>query len=224
MKRLIGFEMIIGILAIFLLLVASPVSAEGIVDQEQWTSNGTHGLDIPEEHVHKVFDQAITAGMTGLLTNVEFEATIETNNVFFYIVDGGRYGGGLTPVLYVNLEPGAGVYNIDVSSAGLWLNDGDSFSIGFQSYYVGYGGDDGDATTNGSFSAAKDADPNAYAGGHLYYRYGGTGWLGLGYDDDMKFRTYVTPPQCEGDFDEDGDVDGADLAVFAADFGRTNCP
>ena len=26
-----------------------------------------------------------------------------------------------------------------------------------------------------------------------------------------------------GDFDEDGDVDGSDLAVFAADFGKTNC-
>ena len=44
------------------------------------------------------------------------------------------------------------------------------------------------------------------------------------------------PPSCEGDFDEDGDVDGSDLAIFAsgetgispekfaADFGRTNCP
>ena len=29
--------------------------------------------------------------------------------------------------------------------------------------------------------------------------------------------------QCEGDFDSDGDVDGSDLAVFAADFGRTDC-
>lgn len=29
---------------------------------------------------------------------------------------------------------------------------------------------------------------------------------------------------CEGDFDKDGDVDGSDLAVFAADFGRTDCP
>ena len=29
---------------------------------------------------------------------------------------------------------------------------------------------------------------------------------------------------CEGDFDGDGDVDGADLAIFAADFGRTDCP
>ncbi|AMM40423.1 conserved hypothetical protein, secreted [Candidatus Desulfofervidus auxilii] len=28
---------------------------------------------------------------------------------------------------------------------------------------------------------------------------------------------------CEGDFDCDGDVDGSDLAIFAADFGRTDC-
>ena len=28
---------------------------------------------------------------------------------------------------------------------------------------------------------------------------------------------------CKGDFDRDGDVDGSDLAVFAADFGRTDC-
>ncbi|CAD7773487.1 hypothetical protein DMNBHIDG_00770 [Candidatus Methanoperedenaceae archaeon GB37] len=29
---------------------------------------------------------------------------------------------------------------------------------------------------------------------------------------------------CEGDFDHDGDVDGSDLAIFAEDFGRTDCP
>ena len=28
---------------------------------------------------------------------------------------------------------------------------------------------------------------------------------------------------CEGDFGYDGDVDGSDLATFAADFGRTDC-
>ena len=31
------------------------------------------------------------------------------------------------------------------------------------------------------------------------------------------------PDPCEGNFDNDGDVDGSDLAVFAADFGRTDC-
>lgn len=30
-------------------------------------------------------------------------------------------------------------------------------------------------------------------------------------------------PFCKGDFEPDGDVDGSDLAVFAADFGRTDC-
>ena|GEM_PF-4400128 len=29
---------------------------------------------------------------------------------------------------------------------------------------------------------------------------------------------------CKGDFDGDGDVDSSDLAVFAAEFGRTDCP
>lgn len=28
---------------------------------------------------------------------------------------------------------------------------------------------------------------------------------------------------CKGDFEPDGDVDGSDLSIFAADFGRTNC-
>lgn len=34
---------------------------------------------------------------------------------------------------------------------------------------------------------------------------------------------FLTEPLCPGDFEGDGDVDGSDLAVFAADFGRTDC-
>lgn len=37
----------------------------------------------------------------------------------------------------------------------------------------------------------------------------------------IKFPLLIPP--CQGDFDGDGDVDGSDLAVFAADFGRTDC-
>jgi hypothetical protein len=35
----------------------------------------------------------------------------------------------------------------------------------------------------------------------------------------------ATPPinDCSGDFNNDGDVDGSDLATFAEDFGRTDC-
>ena len=36
-------------------------------------------------------------------------------------------------------------------------------------------------------------------------------------------NTAIAGPVCAGDFDTDGDVDGSDLAVFAGDFGRTNC-
>ena len=42
---------------------------------------------------------------------------------------------------------------------------------------------------------------------------------------DMAFLL-MTPDDekyCEGDFDRDGDVDGSDLARFAADYGRTDC-
>jgi len=34
---------------------------------------------------------------------------------------------------------------------------------------------------------------------------------------------FIAPGVCKGDFDYDGDVDGSDLAIFAADFGRTDC-
>jgi hypothetical protein len=37
----------------------------------------------------------------------------------------------------------------------------------------------------------------------------------------MKFPLLIPP--CLGDFYRDGDVDGSDLAVFATDFGRTDC-
>ena len=37
------------------------------------------------------------------------------------------------------------------------------------------------------------------------------------------YNSLVAVEPCEGDFNKDGDVDGSDLAVFAADFGRTDC-
>jgi subtilisin family serine protease len=37
------------------------------------------------------------------------------------------------------------------------------------------------------------------------------------------YNSLTSAAPCEGNFDPDGDVDGSDLAVFAADFGRTNC-
>ena len=44
-------------------------------------------------------------------------------------------------------------------------------------------------------------------------------------DDLESWQVTVTAANdiCEGDFDADSDVDGSDLATFAADFGRTDC-
>ena len=44
-------------------------------------------------------------------------------------------------------------------------------------------------------------------------------------NDDLPNHGYITMSAnlCEGNFDHDGDLDGSDLAVFAADFGRTDC-
>lgn len=39
---------------------------------------------------------------------------------------------------------------------------------------------------------------------------------------EVYVKTLCIDP-CEGNFDGDSDVDGSDLATFAADFGRTNC-
>lgn len=50
----------------------------------------------------------------------------------------------------------------------------------------------------------------------------------LTFAGDGRFTGTMTPIiisvlDCEGDFDTDGDVDGSDLSIFAADFGRTDC-
>jgi V8-like Glu-specific endopeptidase len=45
-----------------------------------------------------------------------------------------------------------------------------------------------------------------------------TKWTSLG-----SQKTLPCGDPCEGNFDGDNDVDGSDLAVFAADFGRTDC-
>ena len=45
------------------------------------------------------------------------------------------------------------------------------------------------------------------------------------YDKGFAGESYCeTSSLPDADFDDDGDCDGSDLALFAADFGRTDCP
>jgi hypothetical protein len=70
----------------------------------------------------------------------------------------------------------------------------------------------------------KDGDEEAYGTDPLL-----SDTDGDGYSDYKEIQAGSDPldensvPSCPGDFDHDGDVDGSDLAVFAADFGRTDC-
>lgn len=167
-----------------LLSMTADVSGEVIVDQEQWTSTASIDLTIEPPQGHKTLDQSVTAGVTGLLRKVEFSAEVTSDRVYFYVNQPGRGGPPLESMTFATrLQQGSGQYSIDVSSAKIFLQAGDVFSIGL----VGMEG----TTPAGSFRAARDMNPDAYPRGALYWRYGGTGWLGLGYDDDMMFRTYV---------------------------------
>jgi len=62
------------------------------------------------------------------------------------------------------------------------------------------------------------------------HTYTSPGWFtvcvtitGPGGTDTVTKTAYIKVTSCQGDFDTDGDVDGSDLAIFAEDFGRTNC-
>ena len=43
-------------------------------------------------------------------------------------------------------------------------------------------------------------------------------------DTTAQLILRVTVMKCKGDFDKDGNIDGSDLSIFAAQFGGTDCP
>ena len=65
----------------------------------------------------------------------------------------------------------------------------------------------------------KETSPLVYVPAYGLYSINGY-YIGA-LDEVMSLN--IGPVGIQGDFDVDGDVDGSDLAVFAADFGRTDC-
>ena len=62
--------------------------------------------------------------------------------------------------------------------------------------------------------------------GSQYVRGENVGWITFRSTGIVPYgvaTSWSTSELCESDFDEDADMDGSDLAVFAADFGRTDC-
>ena len=101
-------------------------------------------------------------------------------------------------------------------------------------FYDGYSQDVPDASF--TFGGEAGNSSNAYFEGST----SGTLLAGHNYRLDYQFLVDDLPgvdgttaangfvdfrivPPCEGDFDTESDVDGTDIAVFAADFGRTDC-
>jgi len=106
--------------------------------------------------------------------------------------------------------------------------DGFAIERGSNGSFMQIGTVGADVTSYLDISGPGDAlyRVRAYSGG-LYSGYSdevGVGGCGNGVcEAGENAATCPVDCYCRGDFDSDGDVDGSDLAVFAADFGRTNC-
>ena len=76
----------------------------------------------------------------------------------------------------------------------------------------------GDTRVEQLLSYPVDNSENSYGISVVINNGNGGAWNQLFY----KVMIFYTL-SCPGDFDLDGDVDGSDLAVFSAEFGRTDC-
>ena len=156
----------------------------------------------------------------GDLTSVDFWAVDDNMNYDIYIYDNWTAG---APSGLLHSQTGgslteAGYYSIPLTSS-IPVTPGDEFVVVIKFVCSGY-----------TYPAPIDTC-SPIATDKCYLSCDGSSWMHVGqgsaYGWDIGIRARVEEervPLCEGDFDKDGDVDGADLAIFAADFGRTDCP
>ena len=120
-------------------------------------------------------------------------------------------------------------YSVSVSGdtilVGAYMDDENG--VGSGSAYVFDRDPDFDSWSEVQKITAVDAAASDHFGNSVSIS-GDTMVIGAYNDDDNGSNSgsayvYIAIDLCEGDFNSDGDVDGSDLALFAADFGRTNC-
>ncbi|MGA1824844.1 MAG: hypothetical protein ACMUIP_09275 [bacterium] len=181
-------------------------TASGFAGVENTGKSGGSGYEICTNNVNLEFDFN-AAGIPPLTElSIKFsddggEENIEINGDHrciedFGKIDGIEIGGVKVTVISSTIPPTQGIIRLTLST-----NLIQTFSIG------------------GQETCFDDVE----------YLYNGTAWEDLGsiYEPplDMAFLLITEDDieYCEGDFNRDGRVDDSDLAVFAADFGRTDC-
>jgi hypothetical protein len=142
-------------------------------------------------------------GNNSFFSVVSGTPTTSITNCIFWNNDSGAIGGNVT---YSDVEGGyIGTGNIDIDPEFVDPDNGD-FRLSSASDCI----DAGNNLTTGIPDKDIEGKPRFIDG-----------------DGDIiatvDMGAYEYGDICEGDFEPEGDVDGSDLAVFAADFGRTDC-
>lgn len=162
-------------LAVALTLPASPATAALVLDQsyeEAGASHFTGGI------AGYQWQQGVTAGMSGLLANVELNF-FGTGTTRVFINPGAPWQTDADAFSTAVTVSAPGWTSIDVSSAGIHLTPGDEFSLGFEGF--------GSTVTFPSVIGSSGS--GTYAGGALFFN--GSGYTNGSLGSDINFRTYV---------------------------------
>ena len=167
---------VLGWLAAGMLAGPMVANAVGILDQSQ--QDGTSG-EINSQSNVLVWQQGVTAGMSGLLAQVDlYVAGVSPGNFYFEVNPGAPWQTD-APAFSTLLSPApsAGWISVDVSSAGINLTAGQVFALNIR----------GNGPSTDCCGLGRGARNNPYAGGSLWFNNDGTRFA----DTDLAFRTYV---------------------------------
>ena len=122
------------------------------------------------------------------------------------------------------------LFHTSVYSADITLQWDQSNSGQVEGYYLYFGNKSGDylgyldVGLESCYSDICEFDVMDLTDGHWYFAI--TAYDIYDRESDFSNEVYMYLPFssiCQGDFDQDGDVDSADLAIIQDEFGRTDC-